>query len=153
MFKWKVYVYRNTNGKEEEFEKEFDNPQEFYTFRKTYRQPEFEGPFMWLGDWANLQNYFNNLIDRRFWLESMPEPEEQQKSLPNWVNFDEYEAELQKMEYEETHKAEKIQWLKANIAKLEDYKKKFKAKWRDDMVKKIDKDIASTKKELDALEK
>jgi hypothetical protein len=153
MFKWKVYVYRNNNGKEEEFEKEFDNPQEFNNFRKTYRQPEFEGPFMWLGDWANLQNYFNNLIDRRFRLESMPEPEEEQKSLPNWINFDEYEAELQKMEYEEAHKAEKIQWLKANIAKLEDYKKKFKSKWRDDMVKKIDKDIANTKKELDAIEK
>ena len=153
MFKWKVYVYRNNNWKEEEFEKEFDNPQEFYNFRKTYRQPEFEGPFMWLGDWANLQNYFNNLIDRRFWLESMPEPEEQQKSLPNWVNFDEYEAELQKMEYEEAHKAEKIQELKNSLAKLEDYKKKFKAKWRDDMVKKIDKDITTTKKELDALEK
>ena len=153
MFKWKVYVYRNNNGKEEEFEKEFDNPQEFYNFKKTYQQPEFEGPFMWLGDWANLQNYFNNLIDRRFWLESMPEPEEEQKSLPNWINFDEYEAELQKMEYEEAHKTEKIQWLKANIAKLEDYKKKFKSKWRDDMVKKIDKDIANTKKELDAIEK
>ena len=153
MFKGKVYVYRNNNGKEEEFEKEFDNPQEFYNFRKSYHQPEFEGPFMWLGDWANLQNYFNNLIDRRFWLESMPEPEEQQKSLPNWVNFDEYEAELQKMEYEEAHKAEKIQELKNSLAKLEDYKKKFKAKGRDDMVKKIDKDIANTKKELDAIEK
>ena len=153
MFKGKVYVYRNNNWKEEEFEKEFDNPQEFNNFRKTYRQPEFEGPIMWLGDWANLQNYFNNLIDRRFWLESIPEPEEETKSLPNWVNFDEYEAELQKMEYEEAHKTEKIQWLKANLAKLEDYKKKFKAKGRDDMIKKIDKDIASTKKELDALEK
>ena len=83
----------------------------------------------------------------------MPETEEGQKSLPNWVNLDEYENELQKMEYEEAHKAEKIQWLKDSIAKLEDYKKKFKAKGRDDMVKKIDKDIASTKKELDALEK
>jgi hypothetical protein len=153
MFKGKVYVYRNNNWKEEEFKKEFDNPQEFNNFRKTYRQPEFEGPFMWLGDWANLQNYFNNLIDRRFRLESMPDPEEEQKSLPNWINFDEYEAELQKMEYEEAHKTEKIQWLKANIAKLEDYKKKFKSKWRDDMVKKIDKDIANTKKELDAIEK
>jgi hypothetical protein len=108
---------------------------------------------MWLGDWAHLQNYFNNLIDRRFWLESIPEHEEEQKSLPNWVNFDEYEAELKKMEYEEAHKTEKIQWLKASIAKLEDFKKKFKTKGRDDMVKKIDKDIASTKKELDALEK
>jgi hypothetical protein len=57
------------------------------------------------------------------------------------------------MEYEETHKAEKIQELKNSLAKLEDYKKKFKAKGRDDMVKKIDKDIANTKKELDAIEK
>ena len=152
MFKGKVYVYRNNNWKEEEFEKEFDNPQEFNNFRRTYRQPEFEGPFMWLWDRAHLQNYFNNLIDRRFWLESMDEPEER-KSLPNWTNFDEYEAELQKMEYEEAHKSEKIQELKDSLAKLEDYKKKFKEKGRDDMVKKIDKDIAATKKELDALEK
>lgn len=152
MFKGKVYVYRNNNWKEEEFEKEFDNPQEFNNFRRTYRQPEFEGPFMWLWDRAHLQNYFNNLIDRRFWLESMEEPEER-KSLPNWTNFDEYEAELQKMEYEEAHKSEKIQELKDSLAKLEDYKKKFKEKGRDDMVKKIDKDIAATKKELDALEK
>ena len=152
MFKGKVYVYRNNNGKEEEFEKEFDNPQEFNNFRKTYRQPEFEGPYMWLWDRAHLQNYFNNLIDRRFWLESMGEPEER-KGLPNWTNFDEYEAELQKMEYEEAHKSEKVQELKNSLAKLEDYKKKFKAKGRDDMIKKIDKDIAATKKELDALEK
>jgi chromosome segregation ATPase len=83
----------------------------------------------------------------------MPEAEEEQKSLPSGINFDEYESELQKMEYEEAHKAEKIQGLKASITKLEDYKKKFKAKGRDDMVKKIDKDISATKKELDALEK
>ena len=152
MFKGKVYVYRNNNWKEEEFEKEFDNPQEFNNFRRTYRQPEFEGPFMWLWDRAHLQNYFNNLIDRRFWLESTEEPEEH-KSLPNWTNFDEYEAELQKMEYEEAHKSEKIQELKDSLAKLEDYKKKFKEKGRDDMVKKIDKDIAATKKELDEIEK
>ena len=153
MFKGKVYVYRNNNGKEEEFEKEFDNPQEFYNFRKTYRQPEFEGPFMWLWDRAHLQNYFNNLIDRRFWLESLSEPEKEEKGLPNGINFDEYEAELQKMEYEETHKSEKIQGLKNSLSKLEEFKKRFKAKGRDDMVKKVDKDITATKKELDALEK
>lgn len=81
----------------------------------------------------------------------MPEPEEEQKSLPGGINFDEYESELQKMEYEEAHKAEKIQGLKDSLAKLEDFKKKFKAKGRDDMVKKINKDIDHTQKELDAL--
>ena len=152
MFKGKVYVYRNNNGKEEEFEKEFDNPQEFNNFRKTYRQPEFWGPFMWLGDRAHLQNYFNNLIDRRFWLESMDESEEH-KSLPNWVNLDEYEDELQKIEYSKAHKAEKLQELKDTLAKLKDYKKRFKAEWRDDMVEKIDKDIDSTQKAHNEIEK
>ena len=152
MFKWKVYVYRNNNGKEEEFEKEFDNPQEFNNFRKTYHQPEFTGPFMWLWDRAHLQNYFNNLIDRRFWLESMPEPEEE-KALPNGVDLSVYEDELQKMEYEESHKNEKLQWLKNSLAKLKEFKKKFEDKWRDDMVKKIKKDIDATQKEIDSLEK
>ena len=152
MFKGKVYVYRNNNGKEEEFEKEFDNPQEFNNFRKTYHQPEFTGPFMWLWDRAHLQNYFNNLIDRRFWLESMPEPEEE-KALPNGVDLSVYEDELQKMEYEEAHKNEKLQWLKNSLAKLKEFKKKFEDKWRDDMVKKIKKDIDATQKEIDSLEK
>ena len=153
MFKWKVYVYRNNNGKEEEFEKEFDNPQEFNNFRKSYRQPEFEGPFMGLGDRAHLQNYFNNLIDRRFWLESIPEPQQEQKSLPDWINLDEYEQELQKIEYGKAHKAEEIQELKDTLTKLKDYKKRFKAEWRDDMIEKIDKDISTVQEKLDSLEK
>ena len=153
MFKWKVYVYRNNNGKEEEFEKEFDNPQEFNNFRKSYRQPEFEGPFMGLGDRAHLQNYFNNLIDRRFWLESIPEPQQEQKSLPDWINLDEYEQELQKIEYDKAHKAEEIQELKDTLTKLKDYKKRFKAEWRDDMIEKIDKDISTVQEKLDSLEK
>ena len=153
MFKWKVYVYRNNNGKEEEFEKEFDNPQEFNNFRKTYRQPEFEGPFMWLWDRAHLQNYFNNLIDRRFWLESIPEPQQEQKSLPDWINLDEYEQELQKIEYNKAHKAEEIQELKDTLTKLKDYKNRFKAEWRDDMIEKIDKDISTVQEKLDSLEK
>ena len=153
MFKGKVYVYRNNNGKEEEFEKEFDNPQEFNNFRKNYRQPEFEGPFMGLGDRAHLQNYFNNLIDRRFWLESIPEPQQEQKSLPAWINLDEYEQELQKIEYNKAHKAEEIQELKDTLTKLKDYKKRFKAEWRDDMIEKIDKDIATVQEKLDSLEK
>ena len=152
MFKGKVYVYRNNNGKEEEFEKEFDNPQEFNNFRKSYRQPEFEGPFMGLGDRAHLQNYFNNLIDSRFWLGTKSEPEEKM-SLPNWINLDEYENELQKIEYNKAHKAEEIQELKDTLAKLKDYKKSFKAEWRDDMIEKLDKDIATVQEKLDALEK
>ncbi len=153
MFKGKVYVYKNNNGKVEEFEKEFDNLQDFYNFKRGYNQPEFEEPMLWLTGWTNLQNYFDNLINRRLWLWTMIEPEEEQQYLPNWVNLNEYEKELQNMEYEEAHKNERLQWLKNTLAKLNEYLKKFKDKWRDDMLKKIKKDIESTQKEIDSLEK
>ena len=94
----------------------------------------------------------SNLINKRFWLESMEEPEEP-KYLPNWVNLDKYEDELQKIEYKKAHKAEKLQELKDTLAKLKEYKKKFKAEGRDDMIEEIDKDIDSVQKELDELEK
>ena len=144
MFKGKVYVYKNNNGKVEEFEKEFDNLQDFLNFKRSYNQPEFEEPMLWLTGWTNLQNYFDNLINRRLWLWTMIEPEEEQQYLPNWVNLNEYEKELQNMEYEEAHKNERLQWLKNTLAKLNEYLKKFKDKWRDDMLKKIKKDIEST---------
>ena len=153
MFKGKVYVYKNNNGKVEEFEKEFDNLQDFLNFKRSYNQPEFEEPMLWLTGWTNLQNYFDNLINRRLWLWTMIEPEEEQQYLPNWVNLNEYEKELQNMEYEEAHKNERLQWLKNTLAKLNEYLKKFKDKWRDDMLKKIKKDIESTQKEIDSLEK
>ena len=153
MFKWKVYVYRNNNWKEEEFEKEFDNPQEFNNFRKAYRQPEFEGPFMGLWDRAHLQNYFNNLIDRRFWLGTLPEPEEEYVCLPEGVDLGVYEDALQKKQYEEAEKNRKLLWLKNGLTKLEDMKKRFEEEWDKDMVKKINKDIEATQKEIDAIEK
>ena len=158
MFKWKVYVYKNNNWKEEEFEKEFDNPQDFHAFQRSYRQPEMEWPFMGLWDWAHLQNYFNDLIDRRFWLwcnceDCECEDEECERHLPNGVNLDAYEDELQRIEYNKAHKAEKIQSLKDTLSKLKDYKKRFKAEWRDDMVEKIEADISATQASLDELDK
>jgi hypothetical protein len=56
----------------------------------------------------------------------MPEPNSEQRSLPNGINLDEYEDELQKIEYKKAHKAEEIQQLKDTLAKLKDYKKRFK---------------------------
>jgi hypothetical protein len=57
----------------------------------------------------------------------MPEPEAEQRRLPNGINLGEYEDELQKIEYKKAHKAEEIQQLKDTLAKLKDYKKRFKA--------------------------
>ena len=148
MFKGKVYVYRNNNGKIEEFEKEFDNLQDFYNFKRSYNQPEFDEPMLWLTGWTNLQNYFNNLIDKRFWLGSIAEPEEEQQYLPNWVNLSKYRNAIQDIEDKKAYKAEKLQKLKDTLAELKDCKKKLKDAWRDDLVKEIDNEIATTLKEI-----
>jgi predicted nucleic acid-binding Zn-ribbon protein len=58
----------------------------------------------------------------------MPEAEEDQKSLPSSINFDEYESELQKLKYEEAHKSEKIQRLKDDIARLKELKGEFETR-------------------------
>ena len=152
MFKGKVYIYRNNNGKEEEFEKEFDNPQEFDNFRRTYHQPEFWGPYMWLWEWAHLHNYLKNLINGERSLEFSDEPEEY-ICLPDGVDLGIYEDELQKKECEEAENNKKLLWFKNGLAKLEEMKKKFEDKWNKNMLKKINKDIEATQKEIDALQK
>jgi hypothetical protein len=108
---------------------------------------------MWLGDRAHLQNYFNNLIDSRFGAGYDNRELSEPKHLTSKVNLDEYENELQKIEYSKAHKAEQIQELKDTLAKLKEYKKKFKAEWRDDMVERIDNDITATQKALEEIEK
>lgn len=153
MFKWKVYIYKNINWKKVELEREFNNPEEFDDFRKSYCEPAFEGPLMWLNDWTNLQNYFNNLIDNRFGTGYDNKVIPEKKELPSWINFDKYEKELQKIEYKKAHKAEEVQRLKNDLTKLKDYKKKFEDEWRSDIVEQIDADIKSTQKALDALKK
>ena len=47
----------------------------------------------------------------------------------------------------------KMNFNELSILKLKDYKKRFKAEWRDDMVEKIEKDITITQKALDEIEK
>ncbi|MBQ7074668.1 hypothetical protein IJM86_06600 [bacterium] len=60
---------------------------------------------------------------------------------------------MKKIEYQKAHKSEEIQKIKKTLDQLEDYKKKFKAEGRDDMVKEIDTDIKNLQKKLDELEK
>ena len=153
MFKGKVYIYKNNNWKKVELEREFNTPEEFEEFRRNYCEPTLESPLMWLTDWVNWQNYFNNLIDNRFWIGYNNKEVPEKKPLPGWVNFDKYEKELQKIEYKKAHKAEEVQRLKDDLTKLKDYKKKFEDEWRSDIVEQIDADIKATQKALDALKK
>ena len=67
MFKGKVYMYSNMNGREEKLEREFDNPQEFQSFAKQI--PAFQMlnrvPLFGLDVRDTFHTYFENLLDKR----------------------------------------------------------------------------------------
>lgn len=160
MFKGKVYVYKNINWKEEKIEREFDNPQEFQSFAKTHNVwwlgsfTNLVSPMLWLWDWANLQNYFDNLIDKRLWLTHNWDYDDQgYDAEENLVDLNKYEQELEKIEYQKQHKDEHLKSLKNSLNKLKDYKKKFKDEWREDIIENIDSDIKKVEEEISKLTK
>lgn len=161
MFKGKVYVYKNINWKEEKIEREFDNPQDFQSFAKTNNVLWLESftntlvsPMLWLGDWVNLQSYFDNLIDKRFWL-TYNWDEYDQKNYVGWnlVDLNKYEEELEKIEYQKQHKDENLKSLKNSLQKLKEYKSRFKDEGRGDLIEDIDSDIKKIEEEIKNLDK
>ncbi len=157
MFKGKVCVYKNINWKEEKIEREFDNPNDFQSFANTnavWWLDSLASPMLWLGDWANLQTYFDSLIDRRFWL-SYDWEDDYQESFEHWwfVDLRKYEDELEKIEYQKQHKDDHLKLLKDDLHKLKEYKKKFKDEGRDDVVENIDFDIKNIEQEIKSLDK
>ena len=161
MFKGKVYVYKNINWKEERVEREFDNPQEFQSFAKTNNvwwlerfTNTFSSPLLWLWDWANLQNYFDNLLDKRLGLTYHSDYGDQEKPTEwNLVDLNKYEQELEKIEYQKQHKDENLKSLKNSLHRLKEYKKRFKDEWREDIIENIDFDIKKIEEEIAKLDK
>ena len=153
-------MYKNINWKEERIEREFDNPQDFQSFAKTNAvwwlerlHSPFTSPILWLGDWANLQNYFDNLLDRKLWLSYNNDDYLEGNGQSDFINLDKYEQELEKIEYQKHHKDESLKSLKANLQKLKEYKKRFKEEWREDIVTQIDADIKKIEEEIHTLDK
>ncbi len=161
MFKWKVYVYKNINWKEEKIEREFDNPKEFQSFAKNNNVWWLErfsnglnSPVLWLWDWVNLQNYFDSIVDKKLWLNYHWDYDYQDDYV--WwdiVDLDKYEQELGKIEYQKQHKDENLKSLKNSLNKLKEYKKKFKEEWREDVIESIDSDIKKVEEEISKLNK
>lgn len=153
MFKGRVYVYKNINWKEEKIEREFDNPHDFHSFAKTNNVlwlDKFTSPMLWLGDRANLQNYFDNLVDRKLWLTYDGDYDYGEQPI---VDLNKYEQELEKIEYQKQHKDDNLKLLKNNLNTLKDYKKKFKDEAREDIVEQIDADIKKIEEEIKKIDK
>ncbi len=165
MFKGKVIIRRNVNGKEEIIEKEFNSPEEYQQFLAQ----------MWGGAPLGLEkeigemrlspygwNAFENLMRR--WISEgledffgLPELEAEPtytQSLPSDIqsNLQKYEQEAQKLEEQKREKEEKLQSLKDSLKKLQDFEKKFKAEGKASLAKQVAKDIEKVKKEIQKTE-
>ncbi len=71
MFKWKVYLYKNMNGKEEKVEKEFDNQDDFDKYieqnpelkkmEKDFEKIDFPKSF------NEMKKFFDDFDTKVFW--------------------------------------------------------------------------------------
>jgi len=71
MFKWKVYLYKNIDGKEEKVEKEFDNQDNFNKYveqnpelkkmEKDFEKIEFPKSFV------DMKKFFDDFDKKFFW--------------------------------------------------------------------------------------
>ncbi len=146
MFKAKVYQYSNINWKENKFEKEFDNEQEYQDFIRNNENRWFFG-----FDWNNLTNfnrYLDDFFDRKLGYETNYFDWETPALENDLVDLSKYEQELRKIEEDKKQKQERKSQLEATLAKLKDYKKRFKDEGKSDLLKNIESDISKVEQEL-----
>ena len=87
--------------------------------------------------------YFENLLDKRLWVDYQPQSESH-----GLVDLNKYEDALAQIEYEKVHKDDHQKQLKSSLQKLKDYKKRFKEEQKEDMIIQIDEDIKKIEEEL-----
>lgn len=71
MFKWKVYLYKNIDGKEEKVEKEFDNQDDFKEYvDKNPELKKLENDFEKIDfpqSFDEMKTFFNDFDKKFFW--------------------------------------------------------------------------------------
>lgn len=163
MFTGKVYINRNGQV----VEKEFDNHQDYRSFLKeqNIRFPSVDMddfPKFSLGGWSQFHNYLNNLIDEKLSLPSFWTDEESSVTTPKLtsrsgaIDFSSYEKELEQLELSQAEVKSQIQSLKSDQDTLESMRNKFISHGKDEndeMMKRLDADIKKVKDEIKSLEK
>lgn len=154
MFKWKIYVYKNVNGKEQKIEKEFTDPREYEQF--VTQNPEFAGLSnlenrLGFGEFADFNKYLDNFFNSKLealWFVPEDEYYEEKPALVEDVNLSKYEEEARKIEEEKQQKEEEKSALKATLEKLKSYLEKFKNEDKKDLVKQVEEDIKKVEEKL-----
>ncbi len=160
MFKGRVQIYTNRNGRENKIDREFDNPEEFNQFLKENSintQGIHDEMNMSLNNWARLQDFFENMIDRR--LHDIGR-EFEPLGMESWetpandvVDLSKYEQEARRLEEEKRNKEYRKSMLENTMEKLKEYKKKFQDEGKQDLVKQIDEDMKKVEDERKQLDK
>ncbi len=153
MFKGKVQIYTNQNGRENTINKDFNSPEDMQEFlQNNPLAREMNNDFFdSLRSFDRLGEYFDKLIDRKLGISGTGNydiPRIEQNYWSDIVDLNKYEQEAQKIDYEKKEKHEKTNRLNWIIEKLKSYKEKFKKEWRDDIIKQIDEDMKKVEEEL-----
>ncbi len=144
MFKGKVTIIKNINGKEEKIEKEFDSQDEYLRFM-AQNNAGFADPSLSLSEWGALGDFVDRIFETRF-ANFLPDVEAPQEEVP--VDVAKYEQEAKKIETEKKAKESKKENIKKAISKLKDFVKTFEKEGKKDLAKSAKEDIKKLEKEL-----
>ncbi len=153
MFKGKITIVKNINGKEEKIEKEFDSIEEYQKFLAENNMTGYKALpdlRLSLSEWDALASFIDQIFEDKlnnFFLEA-PE-EELSEDLP--VDIKKYEEEAAKIEEEKEKKEAKKAELKRAIEKLKSFVKTFEKEGKKDLAKSAKEDIKKLEAELKSL--
>ena len=151
MFKAKVTIVKNVNGKEEKIEKEFNSPEEYEKFLRQNRLASLPEPRLTLSEWGALGDFIDSIFEDKLndFFVSLPEAEEEFEEVP--VDIRKYEQEAKKIEKEKEKKEAKKAEIKRAIEKLKSFVKTFEKEGKKDLAKSAKEDIKKLEAELKSL--
>lgn len=153
MFKGKVTIIKNINGKEEKVEKEFNSPDEYQAFLREQNMNS-ANPKLSLSEWDALGGFIDRIFEDKlqnlFALEAPYPVSDNVSDLP--VDVSKYEKEAAKIEKEKEEKAKKKDEIKRAIDKLKAFVKTFEKEDKKDLAKSAKEDIKKLEEELRGLQ-
>ena len=149
MFKGKVTIIKNVNGKEERIEKEFNSPEEYAKFVSQSGGLE---PRLTLSEWSDFGSFIDSIFHNRlneFLGGGSVSTGQGQNFLP--VDLEKYDEEAAKIEAEKEKKEAKKKNIKDAITRLKGYIKTFEKEGKKDLAKSAKEDIKKLEEELKKL--
>jgi hypothetical protein len=146
MFKGKVSIIKNINGKEERVEKEFNSPEEYREFLAS-NQINIPEPKLTLSEWSSLGDYIDKIFTEKLGSFFLEGPEfEAESDLP--IDMSKYEKEAAKIEEEKEKLKTKKEELKRAISRLKEFIKTFEKEGKKDLAKRAKEDVKKLEREL-----